>query len=158
MPRPRIAPCLWFDDQAEQAANFYVSLFENSRIDRLTRNCEGGMGTPGSVMLVEFTLAGVGFQALNGGPVYRLTEAVSLSVDCDSQEEVDRLWTALGEGGEPGPCGWVKDRFGLSWQIVPQALIRMMQDSDSERVRRVVNTMLTMSKLNVAALEQAYAG
>jgi predicted 3-demethylubiquinone-9 3-methyltransferase (glyoxalase superfamily) len=158
MPRPRIAPCLWFDDQAEQAANFYVSLFENSRIDRLTRYNEGGMGTPGSVMLVEFTLAGVGFQALNGGPVYRLSEAVSLSVDCDSQEEVDRLWTSLGDGGDPGPCGWVKDRFGLSWQIVPQALIRMMRDSDAERVRRVVNAMLTMSKLNVAALEQAFAG
>ncbi|MBI1322492.1 VOC family protein [bacterium] len=158
MPRPRIAPCLWFDDQAEQAANFYVSLFENSRIDRLTRYSEGGMGTPGSVMLVEFTLAGVGFQALNGGPVYRLSEAVSLSVDCDTQEEVDRLWTSLGDGGEPGPCGWVKDRFGLSWQIVPQALIRMMRDSDAERVRRVVNAMLTMKKLNVAALEQAFAG
>lgn len=158
MPRPRIAPCLWFDDQAEQAANFYVSLFENSRIDRLTRYNEGGMGTPGSVMLVEFTLAGVGFQALNGGPVYRLSEAVSLSVDCDSQAEVDRLWTSLGDGGDPGPCGWVKDRFGLSWQIVPQALIRMMRDSDAERVRRVVNAMLTMSKLNVAALEQAFAG
>ena len=158
MPRPRIAPCLWFDDQAEQAANFYVSLFENSRIDRLTRFCEGGMGTPGSVMLVEFTLAGVGFQALNGGPVYRLTESVSLSVDCDTQEEVDRLWTSLGDGGEPGPCGWVKDRFGLSWQIVPQALIRMMRDSDAQRVRRVVNTMLTMKKLNVADLELAFAG
>ena len=158
MPRPRIAPCLWFDDQAEEAANFYVSLFEDSRIDRLTLYSEGGMGTPGSVMLVEFTLAGVGFQALNGGPVFRLSEAESLSVDCESQEEVDRLWELLGEGGEPGPCGWIKDRFGLSWQIVPQALIRMMQDPDSERVRRVVNAMLTMNKLNVAALEQAYAG
>lgn len=157
MPRPRIAPCLWFEDQAEEAANFYVSLFENSRIDRLTRYGEGGMGTPGSVMLVEFTLAGVGYQALNGGPVYRLSEAVSLSVDCDSQEEVDRPWTALSDSGEPGPCGWVKDRFGLSWQIVPQALIRMMQDPNSERVRCVMNAMLTMNKLNVAALEQAYA-
>jgi len=158
MPRPRIAPCLWFDDQAEHAASFYVSIFENSRIDRLSHYVEGGMGTPGTVMLVEFTLAGVGFQALNGGPVFRLSEAVSLSVDCDSQEEVDRLWELLGEGGDPGPCGWMKDRFGLSWQIVPQALIRMMQDPDSESVRRVVNAMLTMNKLNVAALEQAYAG
>ncbi len=158
MPRPRIAPCLWFDDQAEDAATFYVSLFENSRIDRLTHYCEGGMGTPGSVMLVEFTLAGVGFQALNGGPVFRFSEAVSLSVDCESQEEVDRLWSVLSEGGEPGPCGWLKDRFGLSWQIVPRALIEMMRHSDAERVRRLVSAMMTMSKLNVAALELAFAG
>jgi predicted 3-demethylubiquinone-9 3-methyltransferase (glyoxalase superfamily) len=158
MARPRIAPCLWFDHEAQDAANFYVSLFERSRVDRTTPYGEGGMGPPGSVMLVEFTLAGLGFQALNGGPMFRFSEAVSLSVDCESQAEVDRLWDALGAGGEPGPCGWIKDRYGLSWQIVPQALIRMMQDTDSARVSRVVSAMLTMTRLDIAALEQAFAG
>lgn len=158
MLRPRISPCLWFDQEAEEAANFYVSIFEDSRIDRITKFGEGGMGQPGSIMLVEFTLASVAFQALNGGPQFRFTEAVSLSVDCESQAEVDRLWDVLGAGGEPGPCGWIKDRYGLSWQIVPRALPRMLQDSDPERVRRVVETMLTMSRLDIAALEQAFAG
>ncbi len=158
MARPRIAPCLWFDHEAQDAANFYVSLIERTRVDRTTPYGEGGMGPPGSVMLVEFTLAGVGFQALNGGPMFRFSEAVSLSVGCESQAEVDRLWDALGAGGEPGPCGWIKDRYGLSWQIAPQALIRMMRDPDSARVSRVVSAMLTMTKLDIAALEQAFAG
>lgn len=155
----KIKPCLWFDGKAEEAARFYVSLLPGSQVDAVWRNSiETPGGKPGDVLLVEFTLAGQGYQALNGGPVYQFTPAISLSVDCADQAEVDRLWEALSEGGEPVQCGWLRDRYGLSWQIVPAGLLRMMKDPDTAKVRRVTETMLGMVKLDVAALERAYRG
>ncbi len=154
-----IAPCLWFDGKAEEAANFYVSLLPDSRIDAvLPYTVETPGGKPGDVMLVEFTLAGLRYMALNGGPYYQFTPAISLFVACTDQEEVDRLWNALSVGGTPMQCGWITDRFGVSWQIVPEALSRMIKDEDTAKVRRVMETMMTMVKLDVGALEKAYQG
>jgi predicted 3-demethylubiquinone-9 3-methyltransferase (glyoxalase superfamily) len=154
----KISPCLWFDGQAEEAATFYVSLFPNSRIDRVSRApADFPSGSAGDVLTVEFTLAGESYIGLNGGPHFKFTEAVSLSVDCADQTEVDRYWEALtADGGTPAPCGWVKDKFGLSWQIVPRRLIELMNDPD--RGRRAMRAMLQMSKLDVAALERAADG
>jgi predicted 3-demethylubiquinone-9 3-methyltransferase (glyoxalase superfamily) len=146
---PKITPFLWFDDQAEEAASFYVSLFEGSRVVDVTRY--------GEVTIVSFELAGQRVTALNGGPTYRFTEAFSFAVDCEDQAEVDRLWAALTDGGEEGPCGWLKDRYGLSWQIVPKALPRLLGDPDPEKSRRVTEAMLRMRKLDVAELEGAAA-
>jgi len=152
----KITPFLWFDSQAEEAAKLYTSLFKNSKIVSISRYGASGPGPEGSVMTVTFELDGREFLALNGGPMYRLTEAFSLSVHCETQAEVDELWRKLSEGGEEGRCGWLKDRFGLSWQIVPTTLDPMLQDRDRERSQRVMAAMLKMGKLDIQALEQAY--
>lgn len=167
---PKIAPCLWFDNQAEDAANLYVSIFkgagesagEGSGIDTISRFGKEGFeihGRPeGSVMTVAFRLRGQPFTALNGGPQFKLTEAVSLQVFCEDQDEVDYFWSKLSEGGEEGPCGWLKDRFGLSWQVVPTALMAMLQDPDRDKADRVTRAYLQMKKLDIAAIERAYQG
>jgi predicted 3-demethylubiquinone-9 3-methyltransferase (glyoxalase superfamily) len=153
----RITPFLWFDSQAEEAASFYVSVFKNdSRILDIARYGEAGPGTPGTAMTVRFVLDGQEFIALNGGPEYRFTEAVSFSVNCESQAEVDEFWDRLTEGGEPGPCGWLKDRYGLSWQINPSILGRMLADPDAARAERVMRAMLRMQKIVISELEAAY--
>lgn len=154
----KIIPCLWFNYQAEEAANFYVSLLPNSRIDQVTRSPADNPSTPaGAVLTVEFTLAGQPFVGLNGGPQFPFTEAVSFTIDCEDQAEVDRLWEVLTkDGGSPGPCGWLKDRFGLSWQIVPRALPKMLKDSNREAAGRVMQAMLKMGKIDIAALKRAY--
>jgi predicted 3-demethylubiquinone-9 3-methyltransferase (glyoxalase superfamily) len=153
----KISPCLWFDGQAEEAAAFYVSLFPISRVDKVSRApADFPSGSVGDVITVEFTLAGESYIGLNGGPLFKFTEAVSLSVDCADQAEVDRYWEAFtADGGEPAPCGWVKDKFGLSWQIVPRRLTELMNDPNPGRARRAMEAMLQMSKLDVAALERA---
>jgi predicted 3-demethylubiquinone-9 3-methyltransferase (glyoxalase superfamily) len=152
----KISPFLWFDTQAEAAANFYVSVFKNSKIVKVTRYGEAGPGPKGSAMTVQFQLAGQDFIALNGGPHFKFTEAISFSVDCKSQAEVDEYWTKLSEGGEEGPCGWLKDKFGLSWQINPMVLGEMLNDPDPAKSRRVMEAMLKMKKIDIAALKQAY--
>jgi predicted 3-demethylubiquinone-9 3-methyltransferase (glyoxalase superfamily) len=156
----KITPCLWFDGNAEEAANFYVSLFDDSRIDKVTRSPADNPSTPaGAVLVVEFTLAGRRYQGLNGGPQFPFTEAVSFSISCADQAEVDRYWDALSaDGGQPGPCGWVKDRFGLSWQVVPVALPRLLGAADPAGAKRAMERMLKMGKLDVAELERAYQG
>jgi predicted 3-demethylubiquinone-9 3-methyltransferase (glyoxalase superfamily) len=154
----KVRPCLWFGAEAEEAANFYVSHIPNSRILDMACYGERGPGNPGSVMTVSFELGGVQYLALNGGPIFKFTEAISLSVDCADQEEVDRLWERLGEGGQYGRCGWLKDRYGLSWQIVPSRLPALLNGSDNAGAKRAMEAMLKMSKLDVARLEAAYAG
>jgi predicted 3-demethylubiquinone-9 3-methyltransferase (glyoxalase superfamily) len=156
----KITPTLWFDNQAEEAARFYVSLFKNSRILNVTRYGEAGAkisGRPqGSVMTVKFQLDGQEFIALNGGPLFKFTEAISLLVNCDSQAEVDEFWEKLSAGGEKGPCGWLKDKYGLSWQIVPTVLDEMMQGKDPKKSERVMEALLQMKKLDIAGLKRAY--
>lgn len=155
----KITTFLWFDHQAEQAAEFYVSVFRYGRVLDVQRYSEAGPGETGSVMLVSFELFGQEFLALNGGPVFTFNEAVSLQVDCEDQAEVDRYWDLLtADGGEPGRCGWLKDRYGLSWQIVPRRMTELLVDPDPARVRRATAAMLTMGKLDVAALEAAADG
>jgi predicted 3-demethylubiquinone-9 3-methyltransferase (glyoxalase superfamily) len=158
----KIIPFLWFDSQAEEAANFYVSIFKQSRIGAITRYDDEGSkaaGRPkGSVMTVEFELDGQKFTALNGGPQFKFTEAISLVVNCDDQKEVDHFWGKLSAGGQEVQCGWLKDRFGLSWQVVPTALIEMLQDKDPEKSKRTMAAMLKMKKLDVDALKRAYDG
>ncbi|MFI0897686.1 VOC family protein [Streptomyces sp. NPDC020983] len=152
----KITTFLWYDDQAEEAAALYTSLFDNSRVVKVQHYGEAGPGTPGSVMIVEFELGGQRFLALNGGPEFTFNEAISLSVDCDSQEEVDRLWSALtANGGQEGPCGWLKDPFGVSWQIVPTRLNELIGDPDQNRSQAAVKAMLGMKKLVVSELEAA---
>ncbi|HLL45791.1 MAG TPA: VOC family protein [Longimicrobiaceae bacterium] len=153
----KITPFLWFNQEAEEAANFYISLFKDSQILAVSRYGDAGPGPKGSAMVVDFQLAGVRFNALNGGPVYKFTEAFSLAVSCDSQEEVDMLWSKLTEGGQEGQCGWLKDKYGLSWQIVPARFIQLMQDKDPKRTQRVMQAMLKMKKFDIARLEEAYA-
>jgi predicted 3-demethylubiquinone-9 3-methyltransferase (glyoxalase superfamily) len=155
---PRINPFLWFDTQAEEAASFYVRIFPNSRIVTIARYGEAGPGPPGSVMTVVFELDGQEFIALNGGPQFEFTEAISFSVECTSQDEVDRYWSALSRGGEEGPCGWLKDRYGLSWQINPTVLGEMLSDPDPARSKRVMEAMLRMKKLDIEGLRRAYRG
>jgi len=152
-----VAPCLWFDGKAEEAARFYVSLLPDSRIDRVNRTpADTPFAPAGSAVIIEFTLAGSPYLALNGGPQFTFTEAISLSVACDAQAEVDRLWDALtADGGAAGRCGWLKDRYGLSWQIVPSRLPELLCGTDRDRAARAMNAMMTMSKLDVAALEAA---
>jgi predicted 3-demethylubiquinone-9 3-methyltransferase (glyoxalase superfamily) len=152
----KITPFLWFDNQAEEAARFYVSIFNNSKIVGMTRYGEAGPGPQGSVMTVTFELDGQEFIALNGGPLFKFTEAISFSVDCKTQEEVDEFWRKLSEGGEEVQCGWLKDKYGLSWQIVPTILGEMLGDPDPEKSNRVMNAMLKMVKIDIRALEQAY--
>jgi predicted 3-demethylubiquinone-9 3-methyltransferase (glyoxalase superfamily) len=153
----KITPFLWFDDQAEQAANFYVSLFDDSEVLDVSRYPEGVPGrTAGDAMTVDFRLAGRRFTALNGGPEYRFTEAISLYVRCADQEEVDRLWDRLTDaGGEPGRCGWLKDRFGLSWQVIPDRLGELLGDADPARANAAMQAMLQMQKIEIKALEDA---
>jgi predicted 3-demethylubiquinone-9 3-methyltransferase (glyoxalase superfamily) len=153
----KLVPFLWFDTQAEEAATFYTSVFPNSRIVDVTRYGEAGPGPAGSVMTVDFELDGQPFVALNGGPEFTFTEAISFQVACETQEEVDRYWSTLSAGGEEGPCGWLKDRFGLSWQIVPNVLPRLLRDPDREKSQRVMACMLKMGKLEIADLERAAA-
>ena len=160
--RQRITPFLWFDTQAEEAVNFYVSIFENSRIESVARYDEAGAraaGRPeGSVMTVAFELDGQEFVALNGGPVFKFTEAISFVVNCDTQEEVDSFWQKLSAGGQEVQCGWLKDRFGVSWQVVPTILVEMLQDKDPEKAQRVMGAMLQMKKIDIEALKRAYEG
>jgi predicted 3-demethylubiquinone-9 3-methyltransferase (glyoxalase superfamily) len=154
-----IYPMLWFDGQAEDAASFYVSVFPDSRIDDISRYGAAGPGPEGSVMVVDFTLSGRRFTALNGGPEFRFNESVSFVIPCESQEEVDRYWEVLVAGGEPSACGWLKDRFGLSWQVVPTELDRMMTDPDPEKARRVTEAMLKVwGKFDLASLRAAFEG
>lgn len=155
---PPTVPCLWFDTQAEAAAAFYVSVFPNSRVTGLTRYGPAGPGPEGTVLTVSFELDGRPFLALNGGPQFTFTEAVSFQVLCDTQDEVDLYWDALGAGGEDGPCGWLKDRYGLSWQIVPTRLPDLLADPDPAVAERVMRAMLIMGKLDIAAMERAAAG
>ena len=159
----RITPCLWFDRQAEEAVNFYTSVFPNSRTTAVSRYGEAGRevhgGEPGSVLTIAFELDGVAFTALNGGPHFRFNEAISLQVNCDSQQEIDHYWRRLVEGGDPQAqqCGWLKDRFGLSWQVVPSSMARLMT-SGADKAERVMSSVLKMKKIDLAALERAYAG
>ena len=156
---PKITPCLWFNNNAEEAVEFYNSVFGNVRLVSVIRNGEHGPGPEGSVLAGAFEIEGQRIEFINGGPTFKLTEAVSLAVRCDSQQEVDRLWDALvAGGGEHSQCGWLKDRFGLSWQIVPRVLYEMHQDPDRTRADRVMQAMMQMRKLDIAALERAYEG
>jgi predicted 3-demethylubiquinone-9 3-methyltransferase (glyoxalase superfamily) len=164
MPRTlqRITPFLWFDDDAEEAVKSYVSIFKNSKIGSVTRYDEEGAkaaGRPkGSVMTVPFELDGQEFTALNGGPHFKFTEAISFVVNCETQEEVDYFWEKLSAGGREVQCGWLKDRFGVSWQVVPRVLVEMLQDTDPEKSKRAMAAMLTMKKIDIAALKRAYEG
>ncbi|MFD9123418.1 VOC family protein [Kitasatospora sp. NPDC059571] len=157
MPEQKITTFLWFDDQAEEAARFYTSLFPDSRITEIQRYGEAGPGAAGSVMTVAFELAGQQYVALNGGPLFPFSEAISLQVGCDDQAEVDRLWAALTEGGQESDCGWLKDRYGLSWQITPRRLIELLGDPDPVRAQRVMRAMLRMRKIDIQVLEDAHA-
>jgi predicted 3-demethylubiquinone-9 3-methyltransferase (glyoxalase superfamily) len=155
---PTITPCLWFDTQAEEAAKFYASVFPDSRVDRVvTMQSESPSGPPGSVKVVDFTLFGQKFQAMTAGPHHEFNDAISMVVMCDDQAELDRYWNALlGGGGKPQACGWLIDRYGLRWQIVPSVLVDMMADRDPARSKRVSDAMMTMVKLDIAQLEKAY--
>ena len=157
MTTQKITPFLWFDDNAEEAINLYVSIFKNSKILNVSRYGDAGPGPKGTVMTATFQLEGQQFQALNGGPHFKFTEAISLFVSCETQEEVDELWTKLlAGGGEESQCGWLKDKFGLSWQIIPTALGKMLGDKDPKRSARVMKAMLQMRKIDVKKLKQAY--
>ena len=154
----KITPFLWFDNQAEEAMRFYVSIFPRSKVLGVTRYGDAGPGPKGQVMTATFELAGQRFIALNGGPQYKFTEAISFVVNVETQTELDKRWAKLVEGGQPQQCGWLKDRFGLSWQVVPTILMEMLQDKDPVRARRVMEAMLRMVKIDIPALEAAYAG
>lgn len=162
MSTTKIQPCLWFDTQAEQAANHYCAIFKNSKIGSISRFGTEGKEIhgkdAGTVMTVEFEVEGQKFVALNGGPQFKFDEAVSFQVFCDTQDEVDYFWSKLSEGGSEGPCGWLKDKFGLSWQVVPQPLIQMLQDKDAAKSQRVMKSMLQMKKIDISELTRAYAG
>jgi predicted 3-demethylubiquinone-9 3-methyltransferase (glyoxalase superfamily) len=152
----KITTFLTFNDQAEEAVNLYTSVFKNSKLVNMSRYGESGPGRAGDVMAASFELEGQEFIALNGGPSFNFAEGISLLVNCDTQDEIDSLWEKLSEGGEPQPCGWLKDRFGVSWQIVPRVLGGMLSDEDPEKSQRVMNAMLQMGKLDIATLKQAY--
>ena len=160
----RIAPCLWFDDQAEEAAKFYTAIFKNSKIGNIVRYGEAGREVhgraPGTVMTVAFELDGQAFTALNGGPVFKFTEAVSFQVNCETQDEVDHYWAKLSEGGDAQAqqCGWLKDKYGLSWQVVPTVLPELIRDPDPQKSGRVMEALLQMKKLDIAKLKRAHAG
>jgi len=160
----KITPCLWFNGQAEEAANLYTSIFKNSRITKVTRYTEAGQGIHGQpanqVLVVAFELDGQPFIALNGGPQFKFNEAVSFQIDCVDQDEVDDFWSKLGEGGDESKrqCGWLADRFGVSWQVVPNVLTKMLDDLDIEKVKRVTVAMMAMKKLDIAGLQKAYDG
>ncbi len=152
----KITPFLWFDGKAEEAMNFYVSIFKNSKTGRITRYGEGGPGPKGTVMSATFQLDGQEFMALNGGPLFTFSPAISFFVNCKTQEEVDELWEKLSEGGEKHQCGWLKDKYGVSWQIIPSALGEMLSDTDTEKSKRVMKAMLQMNKIDIKSLKQAY--
>jgi predicted 3-demethylubiquinone-9 3-methyltransferase (glyoxalase superfamily) len=160
----KITPCLWFDDQAEAAVAFYTAIFKKSKVVTVSRYGEAGKEihgkAPGSVMVVAFELEGQTFTALNGGPEFKFSEAISFQVNCDTQEETDHYWTKLSAGGDPSAqqCGWLKDRYGVSWQIVPTALVEMLDDPDAGKSQRVMTAMLRMKKIDIAELRRAYAG
>jgi predicted 3-demethylubiquinone-9 3-methyltransferase (glyoxalase superfamily) len=156
--KTKVTPFLWFDTQAEEAARFYVSIFKNSKIMRTTRYGDAGPGPKGTAMTVQFELDGLEFIALNGGPQFKFTEAISFSVDCKTQDEVDEFWNKLSEGGEEGPCGWLKDKYGLSWQINPTALGEMLSDPNPQKAKRTMEAMLKMKKIDIAALRKASEG
>ena len=151
----KITPFLWFNDDAEEAMNFYTSIFKNSKIGNVSRYPEGAPGTAGKVMTAMFQLEGQEFMVLNGGPQYKFTEAISLFVNCETQEEVDELWEKLSAGGKEGQCGWLKDKYGLSWQIIPTALGKMLGDKDREKAKRVMMAMLQMKKIDIEGLKRA---
>jgi predicted 3-demethylubiquinone-9 3-methyltransferase (glyoxalase superfamily) len=152
----KITPFLWFDNNAEEAVNFYISIFKNSKIVSLSRYGEAGLGPKGSVMSATFELNGQRFMALNGGPHFTFSPAISFFVNCESQQEVDELWEKLSQGGEKSRCGWLKDKYGVSWQIIPSALGQMLQDKDAEKSKRVLKAMLQMDKIDIQGLKQAY--
>ncbi|UGS38954.1 VOC family protein [Capillimicrobium parvum] len=152
---PEITPCLWFDDQAEQAAEFYLSVFPNSRIVETAHYTDANPGQAGRVMIVAFELDGRRFVGLNGGPQFQFDEAISFQIDCETQDDVDHYWSRLTEGGEEGPCGWLKDRFGVSWQVVPRRLLDLLRESDAETAARVTTCLYAMKKIDIAAIEQA---
>src|SRR5689334_8495690 len=154
----KITPFLWFDGQAEEAMNYYVSLIPNSRVLGITRVTDAGPGPKGSVLTANFMLNGTEFVALNGGPHFKFNEAVSFVINCETQEEVDRYWEKLSEGGSKGDCGWLKDKYGLSWQITPIQLLQMIQDKDQQKVGRVMTAMMKMKKLVISDLKRAYDG
>jgi len=160
----RITPCLWFDSEAEEAARFYTGIFKNSKIGKISRYTEAGREVhgrpPGSVMVVQFDLDGQPFTALNGGPAFKFNEAISFQIDCETQEEVDYYWDKLAAGGDPAAqqCGWVKDKFGLSWQVTPRILTELISDPDPEKAGRVMEAMLPMKKIDIAEIKRAYAG
>ena len=154
----KITPFLWFDNNAEEAANFYVSIFKNSRLLKVARYSDAGPGPKGTVMTVEFELDGQEFVALNAGPTFKFTEAISFVVNCETQEEVDYYWEHLSEGGEKSHCGWLKDKFGLSWQVTPTILGKLMADKDQQKASRVMQAMLKMDKLDIEPLQHAYEG
>jgi predicted 3-demethylubiquinone-9 3-methyltransferase (glyoxalase superfamily) len=158
VPLQKITPFLWFDLQAEEAAGFYASIFPNSKVGKIARYGEAGPGPAGTAMTVEFQLEGQSFIALNGGPHFKFTEAVSFVVNCQTQEEVDHYWSKLSAGGSEVQCGWLKDQFGLSWQIVPTALSELLSGPDAQKSQRVMKALLTMKKLDIRALQQAYQG
>jgi len=153
-----ITPFLWFDNNAEEAMNFYVSVIKNSKIKKVTRYGEGGPGPAGTVMTAEFELDGQEFVGLNGGPRFKFTEAISFVVNCDTQEEVDYYWERLSEGGEKSRCGWLKDKFGLWWQVAPRVLAELMDDPDPEKAKRVMAAMMQMDKIEIEPLKRAHAG
>ncbi|MGZ9188150.1 MAG: VOC family protein [Candidatus Binatia bacterium] len=152
----KITPCLWFDNNAEEAVNHYLSIFKNTKINKILRCGDAGPGPKGSILTIAFQLEGQDFIALNGGPIFKFNEAISLSVDCKSQVEVDDLWEKLSDGGQKSQCGWLKDKFGLSWQVVPSALVEMLQDPDPEKSKRVMAAMMQMGKIDITRLKQAY--
>lgn len=151
----KITTFLWFDNNAEEAVNFYTSIFKNSRIKSTNRYGEGAPMPAGTVMTVTFELEGQEYMALNGGPLFKFTEAISLMIHCDNQAEVDEFWEKLSAGGQPGPCGWLKDKFGLSWQVVPNVLGKLLSSGDAAKRKRVMQAMMKMSKLNIRQLEEA---
>ena len=161
MTAQKITPCLWFDTQAEEAAKFYASVFKNSKVGKITRYGKEGFEVhgkkAGTVMTVEFEIEGQKFLALNGGPHFKFNEAVSFQVPCETQEEIDYFWSTLAKDGEEGRCGWLKDKFGLSWQVIPKALPEMLMDGNSETAQRVMRSMLQMRKIDIAALRRAQA-
>ena len=151
----KITPCLWFDTEAEEAASFYTSIFRNSRIVNVSHYGEAGPRPAGMVLTVDFELDGQAFIALNGGPEFKFNEALSLQINCETQDEVDEFWTRLSEGGEEGPCGWLKDRYGVSWQVTPTVLDELINDPDPERSRRAMEAMLKMGKIDIAEIQRA---
>ena len=150
--------CLWYDGQAEEAAHYYASIFEDSKIGKIGHYTEAGPGTPGSVLAVEFELNGQKFVGLNGGPEFKFNEAISFQIHCKDQDEVDYYWNKFTEEGEEGVCGWLKDKYGVSWQVIPDGLIELLEDSDPEKAKRATEAMLSMRKLDIAAIERAHAG
>ena len=154
----KITPFLWFDNQAEEAVNFYVSIFKNSKVGEISRYGDAGPGPKGSVMVVTFQLNGQEFMALNGGPQYKFTEAISFFVNCETQDEVDELWEKLSVGGQEIQCGWLKDKYGLCWQIIPTILTQMLSDKDPQKSQRVMKAMMQMIKIDIKGLQKAYDG